>query len=227
MAKSISCALIRISISLINKAFLAELIGTILLIGSIILCFVNNVGELTPWLIGLILWFLVFVFGPISGAQYNPSVTFATSLKKWIQPRTVVHYLSAHLIAVAAIYVVFKIYLGDSTLDLNFAPFNHGLIWIVIGEFIGTFALVAVILFTIKSKSYKAFSIYGLYIGLTVSVFAFVFGKYSGGAFNPAVAYSFYLLGLYTFIQFAIAVSVQLIAAYSAYQLLRLLQKSK
>lgn len=58
----------------------------------------------------------------------------------------------------------------------------------LIAEFLGTFALVFVVLNVATAKATAGNSYYGLAIGFTVTVMAFAFGGVSGGAFNPAVA---------------------------------------
>jgi len=57
-----------------------------------------------------------------------------------------------------------------------------------IAEFLGTFALVYVVLQTATTKSTSGNSYYGLAIGFTVMACAYGLGGVSGGAFNPAVA---------------------------------------
>ncbi|MFT3879985.1 MAG: aquaporin [Gemmatales bacterium] len=54
-------------------------------------------------------------------------------------------------------------------------------------EFIFTFALCLVVLNVATAKGTEGNSFYGLAIGFTITVAAFVAGGLSGGAFNPAV----------------------------------------
>lgn len=58
----------------------------------------------------------------------------------------------------------------------------------MLAEFLGTFALVWVVLHTATDHTTQGNSNYGLAIGTTVTVMAFSLGGVSGGAFNPAVA---------------------------------------
>ena len=57
-------------------------------------------------------------------------------------------------------------------------------------EIIFTVALVLVVMNVAATKETAGNSYYGLAIGLTVACGAFVVGPISGGAFNPAVAFS-------------------------------------
>ena len=66
----------------------------------------------------------------------------------------------------------------------------------LIAEFLGTFALVYVILQTATTKSTEGNSYYGLAIGFTVTAFAYAVGGISGGAFNPAVAFGISTAGM-------------------------------
>jgi aquaporin Z len=58
----------------------------------------------------------------------------------------------------------------------------------IIAELLGTFALAYVVLNVATAKATSGNSFYGLAIGGTILAMATVIGKFSGGAFNPAVA---------------------------------------
>src|SRR5205823_6084718 len=58
----------------------------------------------------------------------------------------------------------------------------------LLAEFIGTFALVYVVLNVATAHATAGNSNYGLAIGFTVMAMAYAFGGISGGVFNPAVA---------------------------------------
>ena len=76
-----------------------------------------------------------------------------------------------------------------TTTRLNVAPS-------LIAEFLGTFALVYVVLQTATAKGTEGNSFYGLAIGFTVLTMAYALGGVSGGAFNPAVATGISLAGI-------------------------------
>jgi hypothetical protein len=65
---------------------------------------------------------------------------------------------------------------------------GHGLVGAVVVELLFTFALAYVVLNVATSKDHPSNSFYGLVIGFTVMVGAFIVGGISGGAGNPAVA---------------------------------------
>jgi len=64
-------------------------------------------------------------------------------------------------------------------------------------EIIGTFGLAWVILNVATAKSTQGNSYFGAAIGLTVTAMAFIFGGFSGGAFNPAVALGGAIFGIF------------------------------
>ena len=71
---------------------------------------------------------------------------------------------------------------------LPVAPSKHEILPAIIGEILGTFLLVYVILNVATTKDTAGNSYYGLAIGFTVIGISYLFGPLSGGSFNPAVA---------------------------------------
>lgn len=78
-------------------------------------------------------------------------------------------------------------------------------------EFLGTVLLVFVVLATGN----------WLAIGLTLAIAVFLGGKISGGAFNPAVALSFYMkksIGMNDLVMYVVAQLIGAVAAFFIYQ---------
>ncbi len=166
------------------KRYLTELIGTFFLVLTVGLVITGNVpmGALA---IGSVLMVMVYMGGHISGGHYNPAVSLAVMLRGKLSPIDFVPYIVSQLAgSLLACYVVWII------TGKTFAPapgndvtaFNAMLV-----EFIFTFALALVVLNVATAKGTEGNSFYGLAIGFTVTVAAFVAGGISGGAFNPAV----------------------------------------
>jgi aquaporin Z len=65
---------------------------------------------------------------------------------------------------------------------------DDGIVQGLIAEFVGTFALAYVVLNVATAKGTAGNSFYGIAIAGTVLAMATVIGKFSGGAYNPAVA---------------------------------------
>lgn len=175
-----------------NK-YIVELIGTFFLVFTIGCTVVGNgAGALAPLAIGSVLMVMVFAGGHISGAHYNPAVTFGIWLRGKCETKDVVPYILFQIVgAVAAAFAVKYLKAGAVV-----APMNLATVPAFLAEFLFTFALVFVVLNTATARDTLGNSFYGLAIGFTVLAGAFSVGNISGGAFNPAVAVGISLMGL-------------------------------
>lgn len=175
------------------RKLIVEAIGTfflVLTIGQVVL--EPGAGALGPLAIGSVLMVMVYAGGHISGAHYNPAVTFAVWLRGRATAADLGGYAVAQLLAgvLAALVVV---YLKDPPagvpLSLEVGP-------ALVAELLFTFALVFVILNVATARGTEGNSYFGLAIGFTVMAGAYAVGDVSGGAFNPAVAVSLIVLGI-------------------------------
>ena len=161
-----------------NK-YLTEFVGTFfLVIGA---AFGGAIGA------SLTLMVMIYAGGHISGAHYNPAVTVAVWMRGKIEMKDAVMYwifqiAGAALAAIVAVYVFNE----GSTGDCAELPSTN--MRAMLAELLGTFALAYVVLNVATAKANAGNSFYGLAIGGTVLAMATVLGKFSGGAFNPAVA---------------------------------------
>jgi glycerol uptake facilitator protein len=182
-------------------AYLAELIGTFLLvffIVSVVVLFVATGSEPqfgTDFaVVGLVHAFLLFglivMFGVVSGGHFNPAVTLAAAAIKRISPVDAVIYMLAQLSGGVLGALLAKGLLTDEGRAIHYAaPEVSGLLG---GNFqgsiieaIGTFCLVLVILAAVYSKkSVKDWA--PLAIGTTLGFIVMVGGPLTGGSFNPA-----------------------------------------
>lgn len=139
---------------------------------------------------------MVYAGGHVSGAHYNPAVTLGVWIRGAIKQKEALAYIVTQLVAgcAAAHTGLFLLQeLGRGTIETAGAfDFTVG----TLAEFLGTFALVWVVLNVATAKANKNNSFYGLAIGFTVMAGAFIFGPITGGAFNPAVALSISAIGL-------------------------------
>ncbi len=175
------------------RKLIVEAIGTfflVLTIGQVVL--EPGAGALGPLAIGSVLMVMVYAGGHISGAHYNPAVTFGVWLRGRATAAELGGYAVAQLLAgvLAALVVV---YLKDAPagvpLALEVGP-------AFVAELLFTFALVFVILNVATARGTEGNSYFGLAIGFTVMAGAYAVGDVSGGAFNPAVAVSLIVLGI-------------------------------
>lgn len=164
---------------------LTELVGTFAFLTVISLS--GNAGPLAPLAIGLALMAMVYMGGHISGAHYNPAVTFSLLLRGVITPATLGLYWITQLVAAALAFAFGFLLTGHS------AGIHPGagvsVLSALSAEVVFTAALALVVLNVAATRETAGNSYYGLAIGMIVAVGAFTVGPISGAAFNPAVAF--------------------------------------
>jgi MIP family channel proteins len=182
-------------------AYLAELIGTLLLvffITSVVVLFVST-GSQAQFgsdfaVIGLVHAFLLFglivMFGVVSGGHFNPAVTIAAAAIRRISPLDAVIYILAQLSGGVLGALLTKGLLLDEGRATHYGAaqvsglLNGNFAGSVV-EAVGTFCLVLVILASVYSqKSFKEWA--PLAIGTTLGFIVMVGGPLTGGSFNPA-----------------------------------------
>jgi aquaporin Z len=165
---------------------LTEFVGTFIFLSTIALS--GPTGPLAPLVIGVALTAMVYMGGHVSGAHYNPAVSFGLFLRKVITARTMLLYWITQLVA-GSLAFVFAFLIGAHVPGIH--P-GAGVEWqaAVAAEIVFTTGLVLVVLNVAATKETAGNSYYGLAIGFTVAAGAFVVGPVSGAAFNPAVGFS-------------------------------------
>jgi glycerol uptake facilitator protein len=182
-------------------AYLAELIGTLLLVffvASVIILFVSTGAQAQFGsdfaVIGLVHAFLLFglivMFGVVSGGHFNPAVTLAAAAIRRISPLDAVIYMLAQLSGGVLGALLAKGLLLDEGRATHYgavevSPLLANKFAGSIVEAVGTFCLVLVILAAVYSK--KSFKDWApLAIGTTLGFIVMVGGPLSGGSYNPA-----------------------------------------
>lgn len=173
------------------KSYLAELIGTFALVFVGIGAIYNQGSNLLVVALahGLTIAVMVAALGAISGAHFNPAVTFGLWVGKKISLPEAGKYWIAQL-AGATLASLVAIYLFGSKVSVTNATPWPRVSWIdaAIIEAILTFFLVIVVYGTaVDSRGPKAIA--ALAIGLTVTLDIFVGGPLTGAAMNPARAF--------------------------------------
>ena len=160
------------------KKYLTEFIGTFFLV--LIIGLSQN-----PIAIGFGLTVLVYMGAHVSGAHYNPAVSFAMLLRKEINSSDFFKYLLSQILgAFAAAFLV-----ANMSSNMVVQPdLQEPVAMILVAELIFTYLLVFVILNVATHPNLDGNSFYGFAIGLTVMAGAFCVGPLSGGVFNPAVS---------------------------------------
>jgi aquaporin Z len=164
--------------------YLTEFIGTFFLVLTIGLTVLGG-SPMAPLAIGSVLMVMVYMGGHVSGAHYNPAISFALLLRGKLANGDFVPYVMAQVAGAFVAALVVKLLLGRT-----FAPApgdGIGTLSALVVEVLFTFALGLVVLNSAASEQTRGNSFYGLAIGFTITAAAFAGGPVSGGAFNPAV----------------------------------------
>jgi aquaporin Z len=168
---------------------IAEFIGTYLLIFTV----GCNVLSATPvWggvSIACVLMVSIFVFGGVSGANFNPAVSVALGINKNLGWGDVGTYSAVQLVAGIAAGFSYTALFGKSFALGPGKGFGVG--EACVAEILYTFMLCFVVL-NVAALSEKGEghckSWFGLAIGFVIVAGAYGAGAVSGGCFNPAVA---------------------------------------
>lgn len=174
----------------IRKKIIAEFIGTYFLIfagtGAIMVNSLTNslthVGVALTF--GLVVLALIYSFGHISGAHFNPAVTVAFLFLGEITKKEAMTYILTQLIAALASSTTLLIMFGNVSNLGSTIPSGSWLQSFIL-EYVLTFILMMVILTSaVHGKAVKSFA--GLAIGATVALEAMFGGPISGASMNPA-----------------------------------------
>jgi glycerol uptake facilitator-like aquaporin len=171
------------------RRLVAEALGTALLVAAVVGSGIMAesltkdvalalLGNTLPT--GAILVVLITIFGPISGAHFNPAVTLVFALKRELTPREAGSYVAAQIvggmIGTVMAHAMFALPLLDASLKMR----TGGAQWLA--EAVAAFGLVATILAGIRFERASVPWLVGLYITA-----AYWFTSSTSFA-NPAVA---------------------------------------
>lgn len=175
-----------------QKRFFAELIGTFVIVvfatGSVVLD-TKYVGTFGLWFVALApavaVSAMVYTFGKISMAHFNPSVTIGFLVTKHMPKNLLPLYFAAEIIGALLASVFVKYVIGvDANLGAN-APDYHFSMPLIVGiEILVTALLMAMILLVVHTKGLNRFG--GAAIGTMIFVDIFFFAFISGASMNPA-----------------------------------------
>merc|ERR1719215_307284 len=134
---------------------------------------------------------MIFALGDVSGAHFNPAVTFAifcSGRDKGLTVGQAGSYMSVQVLGAAAAGVTYASIYGWKGMGPVGATAPYTLLQALIAEAVFTFLLSFTVLCVAVSALTKASQYFGLAIGFCVVVGGFGIGGISGGALNPAVA---------------------------------------
>jgi aquaporin Z len=174
-----------------QKKFFAELMGTFVVVvcatGSVV------VNAQSSYTIGL--WFeafapfaavsaMVFLFGKISMAHFNPAVTVAFLITRHMPAKLLPVYLGAEFIGAFLASLFVKFVLGtDADLGSNRPNYDYAIPQIFGIEVLATAILISTILVVVYTKGLKGFG--GVAIGSMVFFDIFFLSFVSGASMNP------------------------------------------
>ena len=137
-----------------NSKYLSEFLGTFLLtscvVGSGIMAENLSKGNLALALLantiatGAILFVIIKMFSQISGAHFNPIVSFTFFLKRELEKNDFVYYVAIQIIS-ALLAIILTHYLFDLSL-FQISKNHRGELNMLVSEAIATFGLVLTIL---------------------------------------------------------------------------------
>lgn len=175
-----------------QKKFLAELIGTFIVVvsatGSVVfdakldgvlgipfIAFVPFIGVAVS----------VYLFGKISMAHFNPAVTIGYLITKHLPKNLLVVYIGAEIIGALLASIFVKFVIGtEANLGANAPNLLFPLPLFFAIETLASALLMTVIYVVVLTKGLKGFS--GIAIGGIVGLDIFFFGLVSGASMNPA-----------------------------------------
>ena len=175
-----------------QKRFFAELIGTFVVVvfatGSVVLD-AKYVGAYGLWFVALApavaVSGMVYAFGKISMAHFNPAVTVGFLITKHTPKKLFPLYLVAEIIGAILGSIFVKYVIGTQAhLGAN-APDYHFPLPLIFGvEVLATALLMAVIMVVVHTKGLRGFG--GIAIGGMVGLDIFFLAFISGASMNPA-----------------------------------------
>lgn len=176
------------------KKYVAEFIGTFALVfigtGAIIVNEQYNqpLGLFgIAFAFGMIISAMIYIFGNISGAHINPSVTIALAIGKLTTKKEAIFYILAQTTGALLASGLLKLMFQENLLLGSTIP-SRGLLQSFIIEFIMTFFIMLTILGVTSKKEFS--NIAGLVIGLVITGIILFAGPISGGSFNPARSFA-------------------------------------
>jgi aquaporin Z len=158
------------------KRYAMEFVGTFFLTVAITLL-------ANPVSIGLVLMAMIYVGGHISGAHFNPAISFVCFIQKRLNHTDFIKYVAAQTVG-AFLALCFFGMITNNSFALDIVPGSPLVVPMALeGLFVLVFAWVYLAMNMMNR--YKDTAMPGVVLGLTLLAIAF-----SGGLFNPAVALS-------------------------------------
>jgi len=174
-----------------SKSYIAEFIGTFsmvfcgcgaMVINDITGGTVTHPGVAITW--GLIVMAMIYAFGDISGAHFNPAVTVAFAYAKKFSWRKVPFYITAQVLgAIVASVILYILFPESETLGATIPSFEAYKAFIL--EILLAFFLMVVII-NVSTGAKEIGIIAGIAVGSVVLLEAMFAGPMTNASMNPA-----------------------------------------
>jgi aquaporin Z len=195
----------------ITNKLIAEFIGTMFLVSAALLG--SGLAAAAT------LCICIYAMGHISGGHFNPAVSLGVYLRGRMTQRELIEYMAAQFAAAIVGWLVWlllkdafaapadqmkemleakaKLAAAAKEAGKSVGPEADKVFFVsaLVGEFLFTFLLVFTVLQVATTKALAKNGFYGAAIGLCVLAGATAVGKFTGGAFNPAVGLSLVVSG--------------------------------
>jgi len=166
----------------LNRKLVAEFLGTFGIVFAPVMASAAKTDlAIAAWVSGLAVTAMIYIFGPVSGAQFNPAVTLALTLSGKHEKREVVPYLGAQFLGGLAAGLLGLLLFGGAF--GTHVPSAPEAALRNIGTEIALSAILMAVIFAVIRKE-NAFA--PLVIGLTVVLLVMMGGNITGGSMNPA-----------------------------------------
>jgi len=174
------------------QALVAEFVGTFMLIFTVGCNVLSGNAVWGGVSIACVLMVMIYALGGISGANFNPAVSFALGLSKALGGdglpwASVGCYMAVQMTAGCVAKSAYRALYGDYFV-LGAAE-GYGYLNAGVVEMLYTMVLCFVVLNVAIAKNVQGNQYYGLAIGFVITAGAYGAGGVSGGCFNPAVAF--------------------------------------
>jgi len=177
------------------KKYISEVLGTFILIFCATGASVINqetqgvIGHSGISIsVGLLVMVLIYAFGHISGAHFNPAVSIAFVIAKKFSAKELIPYIICQTIGAVSASLLLK-FLFPNNLSLGATMPVGSEMQSFILEFILTFILMLVIM-NVAHGSKETGMFAGLAIGATIAMEAMFAGPISGASMNPVRSFA-------------------------------------
>jgi len=150
---------------------------------------INESYFIAPIAVGFIVIAMIYAFGHISGAHFNPAITVAVWIRGFITPIDAAIFILVQLLGALCGSMLAWIITDTVPFIMPGTDSDDGVPQgrCLMAEIIYSFAICMVVINVATTESQRGNFFYGVSIGMTVASGLASVQKISGGCFNPAI----------------------------------------